>query len=508
MTEIHLKPGALSEAQIKSILHSQQACLSLEEDCWQAVSEAKQTIDGILEQDKTVYGINTGFGQLASESIEEDKLKQLQKNLVLSHACGTGPLLSNDIVKLIIVLKINNLAQGYSGVRPSLIKLLMGLVNEGLYPLIYSRGSVGASGDLVPLAHMSVPLLGYGQFNYEDKLIDASEGLKLLGMSQPLSLAPKEGLALLNGMQVSNAIALKALFTIEQLFDTALVSGALSIDAVKGSDVPFDERIHQVRGHKGQLYVAKSLRTLLANSDIRASHYYCGRVQDPYSLRCQPQVMGACYEQIQFAKQILLQEANAVSDNPLVFAKDNDVLSGGNFHGEIIAMACDNLSLAIAEIGALSERRIALLIDGHLSGLPPFLVKEGGLNSGFMLAHVTAASAASDNKALAHPHSVDSLPTSANQEDHVSMATNAALRLFSMIDNVTTILAIELLAAAQGIDFHRPLKTAPLLEGIMTKIRAIVPFWSEDRYFAPDIAKMKTLVKQSDFLEEIIRHES
>jgi histidine ammonia-lyase len=398
-----------------------------------------------------------------------------------------------------MALKINNLVQGYSGVSHSLVKLLISSFNQQLIPAIPSKGSVGASGDLVPLSHMVAPFLGEGMFHYQNELIPAKQGLSKLGMEEGLTLGPKEGLALINGMQVSTAIGLSALSKTKSLFKSAVVTGALSVEASKGSVNPFDERIHQVRGHACQIKAASLYRRLFEESEIVVSHAACARVQDPYSLRCQPQVMGACLHQIEFVQETLLTEANAVSDNPLVFAKEADILSGGNFHGEIIAMACDNLALAISEIGALSERRIALLIDSNLSGLPPFLIKKSGLNSGFMIAHVSAAAAASDNKALAHPHSVDSLPTSANQEDHVSMATNGALRLLSMLENTETIVAIELLASCQGIEFHRPLKSSQALESAIATLRQQVSFLEEDRYFAKDLKSAKSLLQEGAF---------
>jgi histidine ammonia-lyase len=409
-------------------------------------------------------------------------------------------LLSDHVVSIILLLKINNLAQGYSGVRLKLIEALIALYNNQVYPCIPSKGSVGASGDLVPLAHMALPLLGVGEVRHKGKIISAIEGLKVAGLV-PVELEAKEGLALLNGLQVSTALALSALFTTETLFRTAIIAGALSVDAACGSDVPFDDRIHQVRGHQAQRDVAAMYRQLLEWSEIRESHRACNRVQDPYSLRCQPQIMGAVLHQMNFVSSTLQVEANAISDNPLVFADQGDILSGGNFHGEIIAMAADNLALAIAEIGANAERRIALLIDKNFSGLPAFLVSEGGLNSGFMIAHVTAASCASDNKALAHPHSVDSVPTSANQEDHVSMATNAARRLHEMNDNTATILAIELLAACQGMEFHKPLKTSPQLHLVYETLRADVAPYDKDRYFAPDIAITKRNILNEAFIK-------
>lgn len=494
-----INPGQLSLLEIKKLIVSRSPCV-LSDSSFDLIDKSHKTICKILESKQTVYGINTGFGCLANQKISSEDLKQLQRNIVLSHACGTGDLLSDEIVALILLLKINNLAQGYSGIRYELIQALISLYNHHVYPCIPAKGSVGASGDLVPLAHMSLPLLGVGEVRYKGKIISALEGLKIAGL-EPFELEAKEGLALLNGLQVSTAMALIALFKAEQLFETALIAGALSVDAAFGSDVPFDDRIHRARGHEAQRDVAAAYRALLAGSPIRESHLDCERVQDPYSLRCQPQIMGAVLHQIRFVNSTLEVEVNAVSDNPLVFSEQGEILSGGNFHGEIIAMAADNLALAIAEMGANSERRIALLIDTHFSGLPAFLVKNGGINSGFMIAHVTAASCASDNKALAHPHSVDSLPTSANQEDHVSMATNAARRLYEMLDNTSTILAIELLAASQGLEFHHPLKTSDQLAFFYDKVRALVPPYNEDRYFAPDLALIKKSVADGEFVQ-------
>lgn len=493
-----LNPGKLTLDQVKSQYRSHLK-LELDKDCLSQIEAAYQSVQDILSGKQVVYGINTGFGSLANQIISHEHLEQLQKNIVLSHACGTGPLLDDELVALILLLKINNLAQGYSGVRLKLIQALCAFYNAHVYPCIPAKGSVGASGDLVPLAHLALPLLGEGEIRYKGKILPAIEGLAIAGL-KPMTLAPKEGLALLNGLQVSAALAIDALFKTELLFETAVVAGSLSVDAAKGSDVPFDDRIHQAKGHQAQIDVAAMYRKALSGSEIRASHQHCERVQDPYALRCQPQIMGAVLHQIRFVADTLSVELNAVSDNPLVFSNERDILSGGNFHGEMIAMAADNLALAIAEIGANAERRIALLIDKHFSGLPPFLVKNSGLNSGFMIAHVTAAASASDNKALAHPHSVDSIPTSANQEDHVSMATNGALRLHLMIENTATILAIELLAACQGLTFHFPLKTSPLLQEIYNRVRTYVEPYDEDRYFSPDIAIIKQYLLKGVFV--------
>jgi histidine ammonia-lyase len=478
---IRLGTGQLSLARLRSIARD-AAPLELDPACLPALRESHATVERIVASGKPAYGINTGFGRLSQTRIPADELEKLQTNIVLSHAAGTGPLLDDATVRLTLALKIESLARGYSGVRPLLVERLLELYNHKMYPRIPSKGSVGASGDLAPLAHLSLALLGIGDVRVEN----------------PIKLAPKEGLALLNGTQVSTALALRGLFAAEDVFAAAVAAGSLSVDAAAGSDTPFDARIHDLRRQAGQKDVAQRYAELLAGSEIRRSHLENdSRVQDPYSLRCQPQVMGACLDQMRYAARIFEIEAGAVTDNPLVF--ENEVVSGGNFHAEPIALAADALALAIAEIGALSERRTALLIDSSLSGLPPFLVEHGGVNSGFMVAQVTAAALASENKALAHPASVDSLPTSANQEDHVSMATFAARRLADMAANSAGIVAIELLAAAQGIDFRAPLKTSSRLQQVHALIRSRVAFYDHDRYFAPDIALIQSLVESGEF---------
>jgi histidine ammonia-lyase len=450
-------------------------------------------IESIVSSGQTVYGINTGFGALAQTAIPTHLLAELQRRLVLSHSVGVGDLLPDRIVRLMIALKVVGLARGFSGVRPVVIEALLGLLRTGVMPCIPAKGSVGASGDLAPLAHLAAALLGEGNARVDGVVMPAAEALRRAGLA-PLVLAPKEGLALLNGTQASTALALAALFRIERIFEAAVVTGALSVDAAKGSDTPFDARIHAARGQRGQIEVAALYRGLLAGSAIRESHVDCGRVQDPYSLRCQPQVMGACLDTIRHAAGVLAIEANAVSDNPLVF-ENGDVLSGGNFHAEPVAIAADTLALAVAEIGALAERRLALLTDPVMSRLPAFLVTDPGINSGFMIAQVTAAALASENKSLAHPASVDSLPTSANQEDHVSMATFAARRLHDMAAHTAGIVGIEYLAAAQGIEFHAPCPTSAPLQTAMATLRAVVAPYTEDRFFAPDIAAATGLVE-------------
>jgi histidine ammonia-lyase len=488
-----LRAGALSLEVLRRVLQS-PVTLQLRRADLQRVRRSRAVIEGLIARGETAYGVNTGFGSLASERIATADLVQLQHNLVLSHAAGTGEPLPDAIVRLVLVLKIASLAQGHSGVRVATLRALQKLLNAGVYPLIPGQGSVGASGDLAPLAHLATTLLGVGEVRYRGRTLSARAGLARAGL-KPLRLAAKEGLALLNGTQVSTALALAGLFAIENVFATALVAGAMSVDALKGSDAPFDARIHVLRRQPGQQLVARRLRALLAGSRVRASHLDCSRVQDPYSLRCQPQVMGACLDLLATASTTLLREANAVTDNPLVFPRDGLVLSGGNFHAEPVAFAADQLAIALAEIGSLAERRIALLVDHKMSGLPAYLVANSGLNSGFMVAQVTAAALASENKALAHPASIDSIPTSANQEDHVSMATWAARRLLGMADNAAAIVGIELLAAAQGLEFHRPLRSSPGLEEVLARIRRQVRPLRADRYLAPDIAAARELVR-------------
>lgn len=493
-----LKPGFAPLSFWRKVMEGKDA-LALDAGAWPAVDASRAAIERTLQSDRVVYGVNTGFGKLANTRVANDGLRLLQRNLVLSHAAGVGEALPDTIVRLVLALKIASLARGHSGVRRVVIERLLDLVNNYVLPEIPAQGSVGASGDLAPLAHLSAVLIGEGFARVKGQRYPGKEALRIVGLS-PIELQSKEGLALLNGTQVSTALALSGLFAAEANLEAALIAGALSTDAIKGSDIPFDARIHEVRGQPGQIEVAAILRTLMKGSAIRHSHLInCERVQDPYSIRCQPQVLGPCLDLMRYAARVFEIEANAVTDNPLVFAEDGAVLSGGNFHAEPVALAADALALAIAEIGALSERKIALLIDSTLSGLPPFLARDSGVNSGFMVAHVTAASLASENKSLAHPASVDSLPTSANQEDFVSMATFAARRLGPMNANTANIVAIELLAAAEGIGFHRPLKSSDTLERAIATIRARVPAIETDRFFAPAIEAAASLVRERAF---------
>lgn len=492
-----LTPGQVDLALLRRI-HGGGITLQLDPSTQGGMRVAQAAVQHIVDNDEVVYGINTGFGKLASTRIGNDHLAELQRNLVLSHSVGTGAPLAAPVVRLVLATKAVSLARGHSGVRPALVDALLALFNAGITPQIPAKGSVGASGDLAPLAHLACVLIGEGAATTADgSVVSGAEAMRRIGIA-PFVLGPKEGLALLNGTQVSTALALVGLFGAEHVFAAGLMSGALSLEAIQGSIKPFDARIHAARGQPGQMAVAGAIRTLLEGSEIVPSHADCGRVQDPYSIRCVPQVMGACLDNIAHAARVLQIEANAASDNPLVFAETGEVISGGNFHAEPVAFAADILALAIAEIGAIAERRIALLLDSGLSGLPPFLVRDGGLNSGFMIAQVTAAALASENKSLAHPASVDSLPTSANQEDHVSMATFAARRLGDMVDNTAVVVGIEAMAAAQGIELKRGLKSSPLVEAEFAKLRTEVAFLERDRYLAPDIEAMRQWALRAD----------
>lgn len=495
-TPIRLRPGAVSLAQWRA-LHA-GAPVMLDPATLPAVQRGADTVAAIVARGAPVYGINTGFGKLASVRIEADDVATLQRNIVLSHAAGVGEPLPVATTRLMMALKLASLAQGASGIRPQTLHLLETLLQRDVVPVVPCRGSVGASGDLAPLAHLSTLLIGVGEAWVGGERLPAAVALERVGLA-PIELAAKEGLALLNGTQFSTANALAGLFAIEDVFRAALVTGALSIEAAKGTDTPFDPRIHALRGQPGQIAVADALRRLMAGSAIRESHRRGdARVQDPYCLRCQPQVMGAALDVIRAAARTLETEANGVSDNPLVFADTGEALSGGNFHAEPVAFAADMLAMAVCEIGSISERRIAMLVDPALSGLPAFLTPKPGLNSGFMIPQVTAAALVSENKQRAFPASVDSIPTSANQEDHVSMAAHGARRLAAMADNAADVVAIELLAACQGCDFHAPLQSSDALEAARALTRRAVPHLDEDRYFHPDIRTAAGLVRSGE----------
>ena len=492
MTPLVLAPGRVPLADWIAIYRG--AAPSLDPACWPAVEAAAASVARILARGEPVYGINTGFGKLASVRIGDADLAALQRNIVLSHAAGIGAPLPAPVVRLAMALKLASLAQGASGIRPATLAVLAAMLDRGVVPAIPAQGSVGASGDLAPLAHLAAAMIGVGEALTPSGRLPIQQVLAAAGLA-PVALGPKEGLALLNGTQISTALALAALSGAETLFRAALVTGALATDAARGSDAPFDPRIHRLRGHRGQVETAAALRALMQGSAIRASHLVGDpRVQDPYCLRCQPQVMGACLDILRQAAGLLATEANGVSDNPLVFADTDEALSGGNFHAEPVAFAADIVALAVCEIGSIAERRIAMLVDPALSGLPAFLTPRPGLHSGFMIPQVTAAALVSENKQAAYPASVDSIPTSANQEDHVSMATHGARRLLPMVENAAAVIGIELLAAAQGCDFHAPLASSAPLDAVRRRLRAEVPRLDEDRYFHPDIAAAVALV--------------
>jgi len=488
-----LKPGDVTLEAWRSVYRG--GYVRVDPACLPAVQAGARAVDAIVAKGEPVYGINTGFGKLASVRIEAADLAQLQTNIVLSHAAGVGEPARREVVRLMMALKIASLAQGASGVRPATVAMLEAMLANGIVPVVPSQGSVGASGDLAPLAHMAAAMIGVGEVTVPEGRMPAARALQRIGLA-PLALGPKEGLALLNGTQFSTAHALAALFNADILFSSALVTGALSTEAAKGSDGPFDARVQALRRHRGQIDCADALRRLMAGSAIRESHRHGDdRVQDPYCLRCQPQVMGAVLDTLRHVARVLADEANGVTDNPLIIAEDGVALSGGNFHAEPVALAADMMALALCEIGSLAERRIAMLVDPALSRLPAFLTPKPGLNSGFMIPQVTAAALVAENKQRAAPASIDSIPTSANQEDHVSMAAHAARRLLPMLDNLQQILGIELLAACQGCDFHAPLMSSAALEAVRRIMRDRVPHLDDDRFMAPEIDAAAELVR-------------
>jgi histidine ammonia-lyase len=469
----------------------------LDDSSMQRIAIAAASVERIVASGETVYGVNTGFGLLANTRIPDDRLAELQTNLILSHSAGLGDPLPRQVSRLMIALKLLGLGRGFSGVRPVVIEALQALLDKDAIPVVPAQGSVGASGDLAPLAHMTAALMGRGSIDFGGEMVPAAQALTRAGI-EPLQLGPKEGLALINGTQASTAIALDALFTGERVFSAAIAAGALSVDALKGSIKPFDPRISELRGQPGQVRVASAIRSLLADSGILASHQPCGKVQDPYSFRCQPQVMGAALDLLTNAARTLTTEAGAVTDNPIVFPDEDIAISGGNFHAQPVAFAADTIALALCEVGSISERRTSVLVDPKMSGLPPFLTEDSGVNSGLMIPQVTAASLVSENKSLAHPASIDSIPTSAGQEDHVSMAPIAARKAGQIARNAAGVVAVELIAAAQGVDFHAPLKTSPRLQKVHALIREITPHFSADHYWADDMAALQAAVIAGD----------
>ncbi len=488
---IILTPGTVTLDRLRDIWSGAPARLA--DEALTAIDAAAASVDRIVAGGKTVYGINTGFGLLAQTRIPADRLADLQRNLILSHSCGLGDPLPRQTTRLMIILKLIGLGRGHSGVRRDVIDALMALLDADAMPLIPSQGSVGASGDLAPLAHMVAALMGEGRIDLAGTVMPAAAALAKMARD-PLVLAPKEGLALINGTQASTAIALDALFLGQRVFYAALYAGALSVDALKGSCAPFDPRIHAARGQPGQMAVAARLLALLSDSEIATSHHDCDRVQDPYSFRCQPQVMGASLDLLTNAARTLEIEANAVTDNPILFPDSDEVISGGNFHAQPVAFAADIIAMALCEVGSISERRTSVLVDPNMSRLPAFLTDDGGVNSGLMIPQVTAAALVSENKSLAFPASVDSIPTSAGQEDHVSMAPIAARKAVTIARNCAGIIAVELIAAAQGVDYHAPVKTSAALQKLHDQIRALSPHLETDRYWADEMAALQAAV--------------
>ncbi|MBI1406594.1 MAG: histidine ammonia-lyase [Caulobacter sp.] len=491
MSVLVLHPGEASLADWRAVFEG--ATPKLADSARAAMAASAAVVERIVADGRAIYGVNTGFGKLANIRIATDDLARLQSNIVISHAAGVGAPLEAPVVRLMLALKAASLGRGASGINPDTVAMIEAMLAADLLPLIPEQGSVGASGDLAPLAHMAATMIGVGEAYLKGERMSAGEALKRAGLA-PVELGPKEGLALLNGTQFSTACALAGLFRIERVFQAAMVAGALSVEAAKGSLAPFDPRIHALRGHRGQMETAAAWRAMLSGSAIGASHLDCEKVQDPYCLRCQPQVMGAVLDLGRQAAATLAVEAGGVTDNPLIFTDTGEAISGGNFHAEPVAFAADMLAMAVCEIGSMSERRTAMLVDPALSGLPAFLTPRPGINSGFMIPQVTAAALVSENKQRAWPASVDSIPTSANQEDHVSMAAHGARRLLAMAGNAAQVVAIELLAAAQGCDFHAGLRSSDGLEAVRALVREVVPHLEDDRFFAPEVAAAAEMV--------------
>ena len=498
--ELTLTPGTVTLAELERVWREGLA-VKLADSAHAGIKESAARIAAAAQGDEPVYGVNTGFGKLASIKIAAEDTATLQRNLILSHCCGVGEAVAPETVRLIMALKLLSLGRGASGVRPVVVALLESMLAQGVLPVIPAQGSVGASGDLAPLAHMAAAMLGEGRAHHQGVEMPAADALAAAGLS-PLVLAAKEGLALINGTQVSTAFALEGLFMARRAALNALVSSSLSTDAIMGSTAPFLAEIHELRGHRGQINAAAAIRALMEGSEIRESHRVGDtRVQDPYCIRCQPQVTGACLDLLTQTGRTLEIESNAATDNPLVLVGADRIVSGGNFHAEPVAFAADQIALAIAEIGAISQRRIALMVDPALShDLPPFLTPDPGLNSGLMIAEVTSAALMSENKHLANPCSTDSTPTSANQEDHVSMAAHGARRLRRMCDNLTQIIGIEVLCAAAGVEFRAPLKTSDPLQAVLARLRDAIPPLGQDRYMADDLADVAELVRSGALL--------
>nr|NUR36812.1 histidine ammonia-lyase [Sphingomonas sp.] len=498
---MRLDPENVTLHQLRSFWAGADA--RLDDAAMYRIADAAEAVDRIVAGGQTVYGVNTGFGLLASTRIPDERLAELQTNLILSHSAGLGDPLPRHVTRLMIVLKLLGLGRGHSGVRPTVVEGLQTLLDSDAMPVIPSQGSVGASGDLAPLAHMTAALMGYGRVDVAGRIVPASDALKELGL-EPLQLGPKEGLALINGTQASTALALDALFSGERVFAAAVLAGSLSVDALKGSAKPFSAQVSELRGQPGQIRVAAKIADLLNGSDILTSHIACSRVQDPYSFRCQPQVMGASLDLLQNAARTLRIEAGAVTDNPILFPDEDAAISGGNFHAQPVAFAADTIAMALCEVGSISERRISVLVDPKMSGLPAFLTQDSGVNSGLMIPQVTAAALVSENKTLAFPASVDSIPTSAGQEDHVSMAPIAARKAGQIARNAAGVIAVELMAAAEGIDYHAPLKTSARLQVVHDTVRALSPHFTADRYWADEMSALQEAVLAGEFTGDLI----
>jgi histidine ammonia-lyase len=488
------------ENSILAVIKEQK--LKLSKASIQKIKSSRKQVEEWISNDEIIYGITTGFGEFKDVKISKEKIEQLQRNLILSHSAGVGKYIPDFIVRLMILFRINSLAKGYSGVRLELLKSLIDLFNSGIIPLIPSQGSVGSSGDLSPLAHLALTLIGEGYCKCDGKIMNAKKALSKKNLTS-IKLGAKEGLALINGTQMMSAYMAKSIYDSMHLSKLADIAGSISLDALRGTTNAFDERIQKIRPHKGQIKTAANLRKLLINSEIKRSHRDCGKVQDAYSLRCMPQVHGSVKDTIEYCKKIIEIEINSVTDNPLIFADSGTHLEGGNFHGEPLALAADFLAIALTELGNISERRTARLVDGSLSGLPRFLTSEGGLNSGLMIAQYTAASLASENKVLSHPASVDNIPTSANQEDHNSMGSIASQKCFDVLNNVKNIIAIEFLCGCQGIDFLRPLKSGKGTEAAYKFIRSRLEHISKDIILSEYISKMCMIIYDGKFIETV-----
>jgi histidine ammonia-lyase len=498
---LKLDPGTIDLATLRDLWTGAEA--RLDEASMQRIAGSAAAVERIVAGGETVYGVNTGFGLLANTRIPDDRLAELQTNLILSHSAGLGDALPRHVTRLMIMLKLLGLGRGHSGVRPLVIDALQRLLDADAMPLIPSQGSVGASGDLAPLAHLIAALMGYGRIDVRRDPMPASAALQQIGL-EPLQLGPKEGLALINGTQASTALALDALFNGERVFAAAIAAGAMSVDALKGSAKPFDPRISTLRGQPGQIRVAAAIHGLLQGSEILVSHVKCDRVQDPYSFRCQPQVMGAALDLLENAARTLTIEAAAVTDNPIVFPDEDSAISGGNFHAQPVAFAADTITMALCEVGSISERRISVLVDPKMSGLPAFLTEDSGVNSGLMIPQVTAAALVSENKSLAFPASVDSIPTSAGQEDHVSMAPIAARKAAQVARNAAGVIAVELMAGAEGIDYHAPLKTSPGLQQVHAAVRALSPHFTADRFWADEMGALQAAVLDGEMGKDLL----